>query len=309
MIAHCMSLLFLSSLAGTMGGSECSSTYEISRNGTCSKSVVVVFTGEVRGDTYMWTNIRDAIINPNNADVVIDVWSTTPGRELELRRFFNPCIFRTHNRSEIWKRCIVREDPRFKLVGENIHTIGPGESGTVVSMFYNMFRSAELWKRFSFKAVIRARLDVTYRMRIPLPKVLDPYSVYGDFSWAGRRDDIPNMDSRQACDRMMSDTFAFGDFWGMATFHDVFPTLPLLLEYMKQEQGFRNWWSVGNHRAPGTFLSNAEAFLAWRLRLSYVHCHHFNAPQCLRCKIASPNETYAWEPSDSATLRLSSRRL
>jgi hypothetical protein len=260
--------------------------------GNCTKRTAVVFTGEARGDEATWASLAAHLVAPNDADVLLDVWDVSPEARAALERIFRPCEFYTEAYNIDWKRSVVEKDPRFQLLGDTLYAIGPGETAHVVDEYARMAHAGKLLQRHGHAVVIRARLDARFAAPFPLPPAYNGSaaalgsaappprnSVVGALEWGGRMYDAG--EGPPTCPKMMSDNFAYGDFWGMRAYLDVFPHMFRLLEAMHADAGFRLWWATGNARVENTFLGNAESFVAWRLRATGVACAHAAEPFCL----------------------------
>lgn len=237
----------------------------------CTKPVVVVFTGELRGDESGWRELLRLLVQPNDADVILDVWSAAPETEAASRAVFQPCVFFSEPYAHEWVAAQAAKQRRFVVVGDNLHVQSPRETPHVVSQFYRMSHSWRFVARHDFTSVIRARTDL--RLFQPLsigPQA--PNTVHTNFEWAGVTYDAGM--TPPECPKMANDLLAWGDYWGMATYHDVFNSIYHVLAEMQKDPGYREWYLVNNVRAPGTFLHNAESLLAWRLRLGNVKCVH-----------------------------------
>ena len=223
-------------------------------------------------------SIKEKLIDPNNLDVIVDTWSTSRELEAELNATLQPCEWFAEPYTLAWKQSIVASEPRFQLVGDTLYTIGAGETKHVVEQYYRLWHSSSLLLKHRHKLVVRARLDSLFLTEVKLPEKPPPNSVYALMEWLYGYD---AGESEPLCPKMMNDLFAYGDYWGMRNYNDVFPYMFRILDEMRADPGFRLWWEVGNARAPGTFLSNAESFLAWRLRLAGVNCKNIALPLCV----------------------------
>jgi hypothetical protein len=256
--------------------------------GNCAKRTAVLFTGEARGDAASWQALAANLVAPNDADVILDIWDVPPETRAELQRIFAPCEFYAEAYSLEWKRSVVAKDPRFQLVGETLYAIGPGETSHVVDEYARMAHATKLLQRHAHAVVIRARLDAAFGAPFLLPPAYGPNAsappprntVVASLEWGGHIYD--NGETAPTCPKMISDNFAYGDYWGMRSYLDVFPNMFRLLDAMHADAGFRLWWVTNNARVPDTFLANAEAFVAWRLRTAGVACAHAPEPCCLR---------------------------
>ena len=245
---------------------------------TCSRRGVVVFTGDVRGDVHTWESAKRHLVDTNQFDVIIDTWSTSPETQQLLEATLQPCDVFYQPYTTEWKQQVLAVEPRFQLIGDTLYAISPSETKHVVDQFYRLWHSASLLAKYNHEVVVRVRLDAYFTANVTIPEKLPLNSVFASLEWGYRYDEG---EADPVCPKMMNDFFAYGDYWGMRTYNDVFPVMFRVLHAMQQDPGFRHWWDVGNIRAPGTFLANAESFLAWRLRLSNVSCHHVDNPFCL----------------------------
>lgn len=251
----------------------------VSAADACNRRGVVYFTGEIRGSMESWSAMKQRLVDGNDLDVMFDVWSSTPEKHAALKTLFAPCEWYDEPYGDSWKERVMRMDPRFQKVNGNLYTIGARETPHVVDMCYRLHHANSLLEKYNHSVVVRARLDQHFRSDVIIPHTVESHAVYADLKWGPIAYDAG--EAEPLCPKMMDDRFAYGDYWGMRAYNDVYPNMFRILNNMREDPGFRLWWESGNLRNPGTFLSNAESFVAWRLRLANVRCHQLAVAPCL----------------------------
>ena len=249
----------------------------------CSRNKVVLLTGLIRGNNYTWSSIIQNLILPNDADVVLDIWSGSQEQHKQLVTLFQPCVFFSEN-FDVWlKRARYRN--WFKVYNDNLYIEDPQEAVVLknsIYQFYRVWHSFTLLSKSTAKSpvVIRSRLDSFYASPVAIPAAIPPNTVFGDLAWGGisYEDD----DNPKSCPKMINDQFSYGDFWGMSIYHDVYLHMKRLHDYMKTIPGYRKVWTVQPvFRHNSTFLECPESFLAFRLRMSAVSCRNIPIVWCL----------------------------
>ena len=259
----------------------------------CALERVVLFAGELRGDAALWRHIHRVLVAPNNLDVVIDIWDEGGGahaREEELRSIMVPCMwFGEPQPDGNWTRRAQSAAPALRATPE----AGPSgsqflgflgnvqEAHHMLQAFYRQHHSFTLLEQalegvaLRPRVVVRARLDHFFDTKVLIPEALPPHSVWAPLSWGPIS--LEAGDTEPACPKMMNDFFAYGDWAGMQDYHSAYGNLTSLLTAMRADPGYRLHWEVGNVRAPGTFLHNPGAFLAWQLRTAGTRCFDLSA--------------------------------
>ena len=295
--------------------------------GGCRGRRAVLFSGQVRGDETLWRHLRDTFVLPNQLDVMIDVWSSTPEAEASLRAIFKPCYFFSESDGD-WKARAAAADPahyalipapwlpngtalylRAGAVGDWeanwTHWIKPGEGeyagealcceglhGTMVDAFYRLSHAISALERGSHRLIVRARLDTYWPEGSPtLPDDDPPPNTLF----------IPSLGNAyvERCPLYAHDQSAYGDLFAMRSYLDVFPVLPSLIREMLSEQRAAPH-SLDTKRV-GFFQE--EAILGQRLWMSRVSCRMWPvATPCMARPLREGPQAGRWQCKDQPLL-------
>ena len=254
----------------------------IAQTRTCTKSVVVFLTGEIRGDNCSWRLLYDRLVVPNDADVVIDVWSADPEREAMVKEIFRPCLWFSEPSDSAYFDRVRAAEPRFQLIDGYLYMWGPEQGHAFVAQFYRMHHALTLVGETS-SLLVRARLDLAFESAFKLPEKITPNVAYlYDHEKQGIYAELP---IPHQCNGGIPDWFGFGDFSAMVGFMGVFPDLFQVAAAMQLDPNYRVHWKVKNWASepPGAFANDAEHFFAWHMRMHNVTCASARGPR--RCLI------------------------
>ena len=249
---------------------------------SCSAAVAILISGEARSGRSVWERMRSALVEPNQADVLLHTWESELA--YELRRVFKVCAATHEPYNATTKLAMNALVPRLKLIRDHLYVADHHETPHVVDYFYIKWRASQLLAHVErtqrdgrpYASVVFVRPDVLFvSPRVVVLQSLPEFTVallQTDHRPDSNDTTLTDPLSRGQCGQTVNDWFAYGSSTSMKRFLDGFLHLPEVHDVMMATPGYCKWWKCHNFRYKGTFLNNAESYLGFHIRIAGLRC-------------------------------------
>ena len=249
---------------------------------SCSAAVAILISGEARSGRSVWERMRSALVEPNQADVLLHTWESELA--YELRSVFKVCAATHEPYNATTKLAMNALVPRLKLIRDHLYVADHHETPHVVDYFYIKWRASQLLAHVEqtqrdgrpYASVVFVRPDVLFvSPRVVVLQSLPEFTVallQTDHRPDSNDTTLTDPLSRGQCGQTVNDWFAYGSSTSMKRFLDGFLHLPEVHDVMMATPGYCKWWKCHNYRYNGTFLNNAESYLGFHIRIAGLRC-------------------------------------
>ena len=253
---------------------------------SCNAEVAVLVAGEPRSGPDVWRKLRDMLVVPNQADILMHVWQHELA--IQMQSTLQPCAATSEPYNMTTKHAMLALVPRLKLINKHLYISDKRETPHIVDFFYIKWKASRLLvhvehhlRKRQYTIVTFVRPDIVFlapvRLRLTQPEwtlALLHKDHRPDSNDTNGTDPL----SRGMCGQTVNDWFAYGTSVSMNLYLSGFLTLPHVHDLMLATPGYCKWWKCHNFRYKGTFLNNAESVLGFYIRMVGLGCNDVSEP-------------------------------